>query len=78
MNYGLPVAQTLGILNGFSEADMICLARINNLVGLPDLYTPLSTASTQSGADSSEGGRPKETVRTDDGERSEAKKEAAG
>lgn len=78
MNYGLPVAQTLGILNGFSEADMICLARINNLVGLPDLYTPLSTASTQSGADSSEGGRPKETLRTDDGERSEAKKEAAG
>lgn len=77
MNYGLPVAQTLGILNGFSEADMISMARINNLVGIPELFTPLSTASTQSGADS-EGGRPKETVRTDDGERSEAKKEAAG
>lgn len=75
LNYGLPVVQTLGILNGFSEADMISMARFHDAIGLPELYTPMKTASTTS---NTEGGRPKEAITSDDGESSAAKKEAAG
>lgn len=78
LNYGLPVIQTLGILNGFSEADMISIANFHEAIGLSELYRPLSTASTQSGADSDEGGRPAEVITTDGGEEAKEKRESAG
>lgn len=77
LNYGLPVIQTLGALNGFNEIDLINMARFNQEFGLADLYKPLSTASTQSSV-SDEGGRPKGSVVTDDAEDSQQKRESSG
>ena len=77
LNYGLPVVQTLGVLNGLTETDLINMARFNQEIGLADLYKPLSTASTQSSIDD-EGGRPKESVVTDDAEDAEQKRESSG
>lgn len=77
MNFGLPIVQTLGVLNGFTETDLISMAKFNQSIGLEALYKPLSTASTQSGADN-EGGRPKGEIATDDAEESELKRERSG
>lgn len=77
MNFGLPMAQVLNVLNGFSESDAIKMSMINSEIGISDLFVPLATASTQSGVDQ-EGGRPKEEITSDDAEKSAAKRERAG
>ena len=78
MNYGAPFITTLGVLNGYSELDMISMANINNALGLDELFKPLATASTRS-AEESEGGRPtlSDTELTDEGEASRDKVENA-
>lgn len=69
MNYGLPFATTLGVLNGYSELDLISMANINNALGLNELFKPMATASTRS-SEESEGGRPtsEDTDLTDEAE----------
>lgn len=79
MNYGVPLIHTLGILDGFSEADMIAMATFNSELGVENLYKPMQTASTQSGSsEGDDGGRPKSETPTDSGEDSADKRDSAG
>lgn len=75
MNYGLPVAMTLGALDGYSELDLLSMAEANRVLGVEELFTPFRTAATRS---SDEGGRPANDIPTDKSESSEDDREKAG
>lgn len=77
LNYGLPMITTLGALNGYSELDLISMAKMNDALGLRDLFKPYETASTRSEADS-EGGRPENSIPTDEGEASKEERDRNG
>lgn len=74
MNYGVPLVMTLGVLNGYSEIDLISMANLNSALGLDELFKPMATSSTRS-ANESEGGRPTNDVPTDESEDSANKRE---
>lgn len=78
MNYGLPFAMTIGSLSGYSEADLIAMANVNNTLGIESLFKPLATASTRS-AGESQGGAPTKSDGeiTSDGEASRDKRETS-
>ena len=76
LNYGLPLIMTLGALNGYSETDLISMARMNDSLGIRDLFKPFQTAATQSGKDN--GGRPENDIPTDESESSQDKRDSSG
>lgn len=76
LNYGLPLITTLGALNGYSEKDLISMAKMNETLGLRDLFKPYQTAATQSGKE--EAGRPENDIPTDESESSQDKRERSG
>lgn len=83
MNYGLPMITTLGILNGYSELDLISMATVNDYLGLSDLFKPLETAATRSKEDTrasegTAGGRPVNETPTDESEDSQDKRDRNG
>lgn len=61
MNYGLPVINTLGALDGFSELDLISMASVNDAFGLAEVYKPLQTAATRSREDTKQTSNRKQT-----------------
>lgn len=77
MNYGVPFITTLGVLNGYSELDMISMANTNDALGLSELFKPLATSSTRS-SEENKTGRPENDTPTDESEDSEAKRERNG
>lgn len=72
--YGLPTKLAYNVFNGFSEKDTLALARLeNDILGLQDMFSyPLISSHTTSSKDI---GRPKQDVRTDDGEANDDKRD---
>ena len=82
LNYGLPMLNVMGALNGFSEVELLSLAKLHEAMGLRTKYYPYATAATQGAhnIDSVEGkenGRPKGEP-TDASEASADKRDARG
>ena len=53
--YGVPVKLALNALNGFTEIESISMAKLEDMLGLADLFKPPQSANTQSNSSS---GRP--------------------
>lgn len=77
MNYGLPMITTLGVLNGFSELELINMANMNNVLGLDGLFKPYQTAATRSSEDT-KNGRPENDSPTDESDSSKEERERNG
>ena len=60
--YGVPVKLTLNTLNGFTEVESVSMAKLEEYLGLADLFQPPQSANTQSG----DGGRPENTTNPED------------
>lgn len=80
MNYGAPHIFTLSSLAGFSELETVSLAKLQDAMGIRELFKPLQTAATQSAQDQKgDAGRPENDADeplSDAGERSKDRKEA--
>ena len=75
LNYGFVSALAINSLNGFSELDTLSLNHLETeILKLNERFTPLQTASTQSG--DSEGGAPKKSdvEISDEGDKTRSKK----
>ena len=79
MNYGTPDVMMFGVLNGYSEKDIILMSYVNKALNIEEIFKPLATASTRS-AEEATPGRPKSSSSeiTEDGEKSREKQETAG
>lgn len=85
LNYGLPFSMTIGSLNGYSELEMISMAKLQSALDIESLFKPLQTAATRSAEDTKlsngdvqpEGGGQEKNLEdlTDEGEASRDKAE---